>query len=188
MPEYEHHRDLAHEFPELKHRVHELKLASSRFRSLYDDYQSVDNEIHRIEQEIETPGDDYTERLKRQRVRLKDLLYLMLTGQAQVEAEKEEYVQRNKFRVPVDHGEVSRDWAERGYSCREVSDPPQTQRNKLDCKGDALIAVAEGKLAVTVHGEVYQIVPGDELFVPLSMRLRIHNIHSAETRWLFGCD
>ncbi len=57
MTEGEHHRDLVHEFPELKHRVHELKLASGKFRRLYTEYQSVDDEVHRIEQAIETPSD-----------------------------------------------------------------------------------------------------------------------------------
>lgn len=42
----DHHRDLTHEFPELKQRVHELKLSSGEFRALYREYQSLDNEIH----------------------------------------------------------------------------------------------------------------------------------------------
>ncbi len=36
--EIEHHRDLAHEFPELKQRIHELKLSSVQFRGLYAEY------------------------------------------------------------------------------------------------------------------------------------------------------
>ncbi len=45
----EHHRDLAREFPELRHRVHELKLVSPEFRRLYEEYRAVDNEVCRIE-------------------------------------------------------------------------------------------------------------------------------------------
>jgi len=76
----EHHRDLAHEFPELKSRIHELKLASREFRQLYAEYQALDDEIHRIELDIETTSDAYAEELKFRRVRLKDHLHGLLTG------------------------------------------------------------------------------------------------------------
>jgi uncharacterized protein YdcH (DUF465 family) len=76
----EHHRDLAHEFPELKARIHELKLSSASFRRLYKEYQALDDEIHRIEQDIETTSDAYAEELKFKRVRLKDHLHGVLTG------------------------------------------------------------------------------------------------------------
>lgn len=88
----EHHRDLAREFPDLRHRIHELKLASARFRDLYEEYREVDDEVCRIERDIETPSDEYTGALKRRRVRLKDRLYGMLTGRLPVEAPSDEYV------------------------------------------------------------------------------------------------
>lgn len=59
--ELEHHRDLAHEFPELRHRIREFKLESATFRQLYAEYQAPDNEVYRIEQDIEAPADDYQE-------------------------------------------------------------------------------------------------------------------------------
>lgn len=74
----EHHHDLGQEFPELKDRVHELKMTNPRFADLYAQYQEVDKEIYRIEQEIETPSDEYTETLKKRRVLLKDQLYELL--------------------------------------------------------------------------------------------------------------
>lgn len=76
--EIEHHHDLAHEFPEFKARIHELKQTNPAFRELYAEYARVAREIYRIEQEIETSSDDYTEELKRRRVRLKDRLYTLL--------------------------------------------------------------------------------------------------------------
>ena len=81
----EQHRDLAHEFPELRQRVHDLKEGNAEFRTLYTRYQELDNEIHRIEQEIETPSDAYTDELKRQRAHLKDRLYGMLSGRIHAE-------------------------------------------------------------------------------------------------------
>lgn len=76
--EIEHHHDLAHEFPGLKERLHALKQTSPEFRQLYDEYAAITKEVYRIEQDIETPSDDYVEELKVRRVRLKDRLYAML--------------------------------------------------------------------------------------------------------------
>lgn len=72
------HHDLAHEFPEYKERIHELKMKDNHFASLFDEYEKLDKEIYRIEEQIETPSDEYTEELKQKRVQLKDQLFNML--------------------------------------------------------------------------------------------------------------
>ena len=74
----EHHHDLSHEFPEFKDKIHEMKTNNEHFSKLYDEYQEVDKEIFRIEEEIETPSDEYTEELKMRRLNLKDELYALL--------------------------------------------------------------------------------------------------------------
>lgn len=72
-----HHR-LAEEFAEYKDRIRELKMQNTHFARKYDEYAGVDDEIYRIEEEIETPSDAYTETLKKRRAKLKDELYAML--------------------------------------------------------------------------------------------------------------
>lgn len=74
----EHHDNLALEFPQFKEKIHQLKMSDAHFRKLYDEYQTVDREIYRIEEQIETPSDAYTEELKMKRVSLKDQLYAIL--------------------------------------------------------------------------------------------------------------
>ena len=69
---------LANEFPELKERIHELKMSDMHFHRLFNEYHDVDKEIHRIEQGIENTADDYLEGLKKQRLSLKDQLFAML--------------------------------------------------------------------------------------------------------------
>jgi len=64
--------DLVHEFPEHKERIHELKMSDKHFAHLYDKYNSVNDEIIKIEEGLETPSDDYLEKLKIQRLHLKD--------------------------------------------------------------------------------------------------------------------
>ncbi len=72
------HHNLINEFPEYKERIHELKLTDRHFSGLFDEYHTVDREISRIEQGVETPSDTYTEDLKKKRLHLKDELYRLL--------------------------------------------------------------------------------------------------------------
>ena len=72
------HHHLLQEFPELKDKIHTLKTHNPAFAALLEKYNAIDDEIYRIEEQIETPSDEYTENLKRQRLSLKDQLYQML--------------------------------------------------------------------------------------------------------------
>lgn len=72
------HHDLIHELPEYREQIHILKTGNAHFARLFDEYHEVDHEIRRIEQEIETPSDTYTEDMKKKRLQLKDELYRML--------------------------------------------------------------------------------------------------------------
>jgi len=72
--------DLHHEFPELGDKIRELKMGNTRFSKLFDEYDDVVKELHRIEMAIETPEDNYVEMLKKKRLMLKDELYGMLTS------------------------------------------------------------------------------------------------------------
>lgn len=66
--------DLIHEFPEHKARIHELKMNNHHFAKLFEQYHELDHQIKRIEEGIETPSDDVSEELKKQRLHLKDEL------------------------------------------------------------------------------------------------------------------
>lgn len=70
---------LIDEFPELREKIHQLKMNDHHFAKLFDEYHTVDREVHRIEQEIETPSDAYTEEQKKKRLSLKDQLYAILS-------------------------------------------------------------------------------------------------------------
>lgn len=70
--------DLIHELPEHKERIHELKTSNAHFAKLFDKYHDVDHQVKRIEEGIETPSDDFTEELKKERLHLKDELFHMI--------------------------------------------------------------------------------------------------------------
>ena len=74
------HHDLLHEFPEHKDKIHELKMQNAHFAKLFDEYHDVDRELRRVQQEIETPSDQFVEDLKKKRLLLKDELFAMING------------------------------------------------------------------------------------------------------------
>jgi len=73
------HHDLLHEFPEHKDKIHELKTHNAHFSKLFDEYHDVDKELRRVQQEIETPSDQFVEDLKKKRLALKDELFAMIS-------------------------------------------------------------------------------------------------------------
>lgn len=70
--------DLHHEFPEFKEEIHHLKMTDNHFSRLFNEYHEVNQEIHRIEQGVENTSDDYIEGKKKERLKLKDKLFVML--------------------------------------------------------------------------------------------------------------
>jgi hypothetical protein len=73
--------DLAHEFPEFRDQIHQLKMTDQHFSNLFEEYHDVDHEVRRIEMGIETTSDDYLETRKKRRLFLKDELYAILRAQ-----------------------------------------------------------------------------------------------------------
>jgi uncharacterized protein YdcH (DUF465 family) len=75
--------DLLRELPEHRDAIHKLKTSDAHFARLFDEYHEVDKEVHRIEENIETPSDDYTHERKVKRLALKDeLLQIILAKSA----------------------------------------------------------------------------------------------------------
>jgi uncharacterized protein YdcH (DUF465 family) len=70
--------DLIHEIPEHREKIHELKMNNTRFARLFEEYHDTDKEVHRIEEQIETPSDEYTHERKIKRLALKDELLKMI--------------------------------------------------------------------------------------------------------------
>jgi uncharacterized protein YdcH (DUF465 family) len=69
---------LLNEFPEHREKIHAMKLASSHFARLFDEYNDVDRDVRRLEGESVPVADESFEELKKQRLNLKDQLYSML--------------------------------------------------------------------------------------------------------------
>jgi mannose-6-phosphate isomerase-like protein (cupin superfamily) len=95
---------------------------------------------------------------------------------------------RGKFATPVDRAKVALDWRQRGYSCDLFVDPPGRSWRDFVHRTNELVAVAEGRLEVTVGNRTFLIEPGDEVFIPRGALHSVSNVHSGSTRWLFGYD
>ena len=70
--------DLHHEFPEFNDEIRELKTSNAHFARLFKEYHELDHEVHRIEQGVENTTDEYLDTQKKQRLNLKDQLFVML--------------------------------------------------------------------------------------------------------------
>ena len=71
-------QELAAEFPELKDKIKKMQSSDRHFAKLIETYRSLDREIHNVEEREVNVSDETFENLKKQRLRLKDVLYAML--------------------------------------------------------------------------------------------------------------
>jgi hypothetical protein len=74
------HHDLIHEFPQLRDRIHELKIGNNHFRKLFDEYHELTSTIENMETEATVVATHTEEEAKMRRVHLKDALYKMLVA------------------------------------------------------------------------------------------------------------
>ncbi|MCX7170144.1 MAG: DUF465 domain-containing protein [Proteobacteria bacterium] len=70
--------ELHDEFPEYKDRIQQLRSGDQHFALLHDEYHKVTNEVRDIEEHDVPVSDLIFEKLKKQRLKLKDELYAML--------------------------------------------------------------------------------------------------------------
>ena len=69
------HHPLTKEFPQHRETIRSLKLADGQFRGAFEEYHKLDDEICRIEEDIEFATDQQIDELKFKRAKLKDVLY-----------------------------------------------------------------------------------------------------------------
>jgi uncharacterized protein YdcH (DUF465 family) len=69
------HHPFVIEFPEHRETIRSLKLADGSFRQMFAEYHHLDDEICRVEEEIEFATDQQMDEMKFKRAKLKDALY-----------------------------------------------------------------------------------------------------------------
>lgn len=101
---------------------------------------------------------------------------------------EDKLIERSRFKQPVDRAAVGRDWAARGYDCRDFVDPPGREWNGFVHATNELVTVVSGRLRLIVDRHEIVAGPGDEVFIPRNVEHSVHNVHDGVTRWLFGYD
>ncbi|HLH54259.1 MAG TPA: YdcH family protein [Verrucomicrobiae bacterium] len=69
------HHPILREFPEYREVIRRLKGSSDHFRSVFEEYHRLDDEVYRIEEDIDFATDQEIEELKMRRAKLKDYIY-----------------------------------------------------------------------------------------------------------------
>lgn len=69
---------LVKEFPEMRDKIHNLKTSDNHFSKLFAEYDELEHSVHRIESGAEAASDERLESLKKQRLHLKDELFILL--------------------------------------------------------------------------------------------------------------
>ena len=72
------HHPILREFPEHRETIKRLKGSDDHFRGLFEEYHRLDDEIYRIEEEIDFATDQEIEELKMRRAKLKDYIYHLI--------------------------------------------------------------------------------------------------------------
>lgn len=72
------HHDLQNEFPEFRELIHNLKESDTHFRALTEKYSEVAKAVYRTEQRIDLMSLEDEEKLRMERMSLKDEIYSLL--------------------------------------------------------------------------------------------------------------
>jgi len=73
--------ELAEEFPSETQKMHQMKLDNPHFAKIFEEYHEVNRAVHRAETNVEPTDDAHENRLRQERVRLKDEVWAMLQAQ-----------------------------------------------------------------------------------------------------------
>lgn len=72
------HIDLAKEFPEFAQKIHDKKISDAHFRKLHERYTELNQAVYRAETRIDLVSEEEEEKMRKERLVLKDELYGIL--------------------------------------------------------------------------------------------------------------
>lgn len=74
--------ELNEEFPQQAEQMTALKLSDTHFAKMSDDYHTLNRAIHRAETDVEPTSDDNMQKMRRERLALKDQIAVYLRENA----------------------------------------------------------------------------------------------------------
>jgi len=76
----DHHHPIITEFPELREKIHELKISNAHFLNLLEKYEETDKVISRSEARVELMSEEEEEQHRKERLKIKDEIYKILSA------------------------------------------------------------------------------------------------------------
>jgi mannose-6-phosphate isomerase-like protein (cupin superfamily) len=95
------------------------------------------------------------------------------------------YIERGKWIGKVKE-EIEREWAERGFTCDVWIDPPGRSWEDFVHDTDELVTPLNATLEIECEGEIAELKPGDEWFIPRSAVHSVRNKSNVVAYWLYG--
>lgn len=69
---------LAIDFPEFAEKIHTLKMENAHFKKLFENYDELDHAIFNIESDAQPKSDEVLNKMRIERVKVKDEIYQFL--------------------------------------------------------------------------------------------------------------
>ena len=66
------------DFPEFAEKIHTLKMENAHFKKLFESYDELDHAIYNVESDNEPKSDEVLNKMRIERVRVKDEIYQFL--------------------------------------------------------------------------------------------------------------
>jgi mannose-6-phosphate isomerase-like protein (cupin superfamily) len=95
------------------------------------------------------------------------------------------YIERGKWIGKVKE-EIEREWAERGFTCDVWIDPPGRSWEDFVHGTDELVTPLNATLEIECEGEIAELKPGDEWFIPRGAVHSVRNKSNVVAYWLYG--
>jgi mannose-6-phosphate isomerase-like protein (cupin superfamily) len=95
-------------------------------------------------------------------------------------------VQRNAYPTPVDQAEVRAGWQAEGFSFGVFRDGPGQEWNGFVHGEDEYVAVAEGRLRISVGDATVEAGPGDLVRIPAGVVHSLKTLSAGGSVWLYG--
>lgn len=95
------------------------------------------------------------------------------------------FIERGKW-LGKEKEEIENNWKERGFTCDVWVDPPGQRWENFIHETDELVTPLNVTLEIECDGEVAELKPGDEWFIPRGAVHSVRNKSNEIAYWLYG--
>ena len=86
----------------------------------------------------------------------------------------------------LDVASVRKNWASRGFTCAQWTDPKDQVWENYVHNVDELLMVVQGRLCLEMQGQKHAALPGVEFLIPAHSLHSVRNLFDGTSHWLYG--